>query len=95
MDGPPLQIRPAIDAFGSCPHCGADLNGPRIWQAFSEDHGEKKADLWAPNYGATRDRGRFSRAIAETGTPPGVPTIYRCPDCGEDVSDAFKGLFAR
>lgn len=92
MDAPPLRERTAIDDFGSCPSCGADLNGPRIWQELHDHYGAEKADLWTPRYGATRSHGRYSRVMAETGTPPGVPTIYRCPECGDDISEAILRL---
>ena len=80
------------DDYGHCPHCGADFNGPRIWRSINESHGQVKADRWAATYGATPEHGRFTRIIAETGTPPGTPTIYRCPDCMSDVSDLMSRL---
>jgi len=92
MVTPSLNTTSAIEDFGSCPRCGSDLNGPRIWQVLHDRHGIEKANQWAPGYGATRDHGRLSRIVASTGTPAGVPTTYPCPDCDEDVSEMLAKL---
>lgn len=81
------QPPPAAHERGRCPCCDADLNGELIWQAFfNETADAEHADRLSARYGATRDNGRLSRAIAETGIQD-APTRYHCPECDYDLGE--------
>lgn len=87
---------------GSCPHCGADLNGGFIWVHFYKElqrtgyyHGASplsaeeaaiKADEIAANYGATRTEGKWGREIGIYDTERDRTVSWECPDCNGEWS---------
>lgn len=87
----------AQNDHGSCPHCGADLNGGSIWEYFYKalqetgyyhdaspipsDEAEKEADRIAANYGATRTEGQWGRQIGIYDMERDRTVEWECPDC--------------
>lgn len=70
------------DNHGSCPSCGADMNGDMIWQTFMDKHGdEAEADRIAEMYGADRKHGRWGRAIGIYDRDRDRTVSWMCPDC--------------
>ena len=68
---------------GHCPNCKADLDGEPIWEHFFKQTGnEIDADRIADHYGATRERGKFGRAIALYDRDQDRTVGWKCPDCG-------------
>jgi hypothetical protein len=67
---------------GYCPNCNADLDGDSIWEHFFQKTGnEEKADKAAEVYGATREKGKFGRAIALYDRDQDRTVAWKCPDC--------------
>lgn len=72
----------ATHDHGTCPGCGADLNGGLIWQTFADrGHTDAEADRIAALYGATRTHGQWGRQIAIYSQGRDRTAAYRCPDC--------------
>lgn len=74
-----------MNKHGGCPHCGVDLNGGSIWQTFFEKYGsEVEADRISAMYGATREKGQWSRAIAVYSLETDKTVAWQCPDCSHE-----------
>ena len=76
-----------MNEHGHCPKCNADLDGGSIWEHFFRSFkDEKKADEIAEMYGATREKGRWGRAIALYSRDEDRTVAYKCPDCKHEWS---------
>lgn len=70
---------------GYCPRCHLDLDGERIWESFNKiKASEEDADRAAALYGATRERGKFSRAIGIYSMDRDRTVAFRCPECNHE-----------
>ena len=67
---------------GYCPSCGTDLDGGSIWEYFFHETGsEIKADEYASQYGATRDKGQWGREIGIYDLDTDRVKKWKCPEC--------------
>jgi hypothetical protein len=68
---------------GSCEKCGLDLNGDLIWEYFYSLNGdEAESDRISAQYGATRESGRWGKAIAIYSAEKDRTVSFKCPNCG-------------
>jgi hypothetical protein len=68
-----------------CPKCGVSLDGGSIWEYFYDLTGsEEEADRSASMYGATREKGRWGRAIGIYNFEQDRTVAFRCPDCNHE-----------
>lgn len=67
---------------GYCPNCKMNLDGDLIWDTFMERYGdEAKADETAAQYGATRNKGRWGKAISLYSLDEDRTVARKCPEC--------------
>lgn len=71
-----------MNEHGYCPNCNMNLDGDLIWDIFMEQyHDEAKADEAAADYGATRNKGRWGRAISLYSLDADRTVAWMCPEC--------------
>jgi len=54
-----------------------------LWRILSHEEAELVADKVAESYGATREQGRWGRAIGLYDRELDRTVAFKCPDCGE------------
>jgi len=83
----------SIENHGSCVHCNYDLNGEGIYACYyiKYDGDGAKALEKASMFGASKDKGRFGKAIyVKSYDTDGnkLPPYFQCPECGEKCYEA-------
>jgi len=82
----------AKENHGTCPACGADLNGGSIFDFFFGQTGSREeAVRLALMHGATEFNGQWGRQIAIYSRYQDRTVAYRCPDCEHEWPIATKG----
>lgn len=76
------------DEHGQCKSCGFDLNGDGVYEHFLKEYGShQKALETAEMYGATKEKGRFGKAIHMKVYDKNynkLPSWWMCPECRKE-----------